>query len=177
MIKVLDLKFTNFISEEEILKRVKELAGELNHDYKDKNPLFLGILNGSFMFISDLFKHLYIPCEVSFLKFSSYKDTHSTGSVKQLIGLNHSIEGRHVIILEDIVDTGRTLHQVVAEIASKKPESLAVATLLHKPEATVIENKLDYIGFKIKNKFVLGYGLDYNGYGRNYPSLLVKVDD
>jgi hypoxanthine phosphoribosyltransferase len=177
MIEVLDLKFEEYISEAKIQERVKQIAKELSEKYVDKNPLFLGILNGSFMFIADIFKHVSIPCEVSFLKLNSYHNTTSTEKVKELIGLNQSIEGRHVIVLEDIVDTGRTLDYVLKTIAIKNPASIEVATFLHKPSATVIPIKIDYVGFEIENQFVLGYGLDYNGYGRNHNCILIKVDE
>jgi hypoxanthine phosphoribosyltransferase len=177
MIEVLDLKFEEYISQEKIQERVKEISEELNQKYVDKNPLFLGILNGSFMFIADIFKNVSIPCEVSFLKLNSYHNTSSTEKVKELIGLNQSIEGRHVVVLEDIVDTGRTLDYILKTIAIKNPASVEVATLLYKPSATVIPVKIDYVGFEIENQFVLGYGLDYNGYGRNHNCILIKVDE
>ena len=176
MIEVLDLRFEEYISEEKIQERVKAISNELNLKYAGKDPLFLGILNGSFMFISDLFKHVNIPCEVSFLKINSYVNTASTEKIKELIGLNQSVEGRHVVILEDIVDTGRTLDYILKLILGKNPASVEVAALLHKPSATVIPVKIDYVGFEIDNQFVLGYGLDYNGYGRNHNSILIKVD-
>lgn len=177
MIEVLDLKFEEYISQEKIQERVKEISIDLNQKYADKNPLFLGILNGSFMFIADIFKNVSIPCEVSFLKLNSYHNTSSTEKVKELIGLNQSIEGRHVVVLEDIVDTGRTLDYILKTIAIKNPASIEVATLLYKPSATVIPVKIDYVGFEIENQFVLGYGLDYNGYGRNHNCILIKVDE
>lgn len=177
MVNVLDLKFKDYISEEVIQERVKEISQLLNIKYKEKDPIFLGILNGSFMFIADLFKNLSIPAEVSFLKFNSYQNTSSTGNVKELIGLNTSIKDRHVIIVEDIVDTGRTLDHVLKQIKIHDPASIAVVTLLHKPEATIIDVPIDFVGFEIKNEFVLGYGLDYNGFGRNYNSILIKVDE
>ena len=177
MIEVLDLKFEEYISQEKIQERVKAIAIELNQKYADKNPLFLGILNGSFMFIADIFKNVNIPCEVSFLKLNSYHNTSSTEKVKELIGLNQSIEGRHVVVLEDIVDTGRTLDYILKTIAIKNPASVEVATLLYKPSATVIPVQIDYVGFEIENQFVLGYGLDYNGYGRNHNCILIKVDE
>lgn len=177
MIEVLDLKFEEYISQEKIQERVKEISEELNQKYADKNPLFLGILNGSFMFIADIFKNVSIPCEVSFLKLNSYHNTSSTEKVKELIGLNQSIEGRHVVVLEDIVDTGRTLDYILKTIDIKNPASVEVATLLYKPSATVIPVKIDYVGFEIENQFVLGYGLDYNGYGRNHNCILIKVDE
>ena len=177
MIEVLDLKFEEYIGQEKIQERVKEISEELNQKYADKNPLFLGILNGSFMFIADIFKNVSIPCEVSFLKLNSYHNTSSTEKVKELIGLNQSIEGRHVVVLEDIVDTGRTLDYILKTIDIKNPASVEVATLLYKPSATVIPVKIDYVGFEIENQFVLGYGLDYNGYGRNHNCILIKVDE
>jgi len=176
MIEVLDLRFEEYISEEKIQERVKAIACELNQKYAGKDPLFLGILNGSFMFIADIFKQVNIPCEVSFLKINSYHNTSSTEKIKELIGLNQSLEGRHVVILEDIVDTGRTLDYILKTIAERNPASVEVATLLYKPSAMVIPVKIDYVGFEIENQFVLGYGLDYNGYGRNHNSILIKVD-
>ncbi len=177
MVEVLDLKFDEYIPASKIQERVKEIAVQLNEKYEGKDPLFLGILNGSFMFIADIFKNITIPCEVSFLKLNSYHNTQSTEKIKELIGLNQSLDGRHVIILEDIVDTGRTLDFILKTLAIKNPASIEVATLLYKPEATVIPVKIDYVGFEIQNQFVLGYGLDYNGYGRNHNSILIKVED
>ena len=177
MVDVLDLRFKEYISEEKIQERVKALAAELNRKYAGKDPLFLGILNGSFMFIADIFKNVNIPCEVSFLKINSYHNTSSTEKIKELIGLNQSIEGRHVVILEDIVDTGRTLDYILKTITERNPASVEVATLLFKPSAMVVPVKIDYIGFEIENQFVLGYGLDYNGYGRNHNCILIKVDE
>jgi hypoxanthine phosphoribosyltransferase len=177
MIKVLDLKFKELISAQEIQSRVDDISNQLNIKYEGKNPIFLGILNGSFLFIADIFKKLYIPCEVSFLKVNSYQNTSSTGQMKELIGLNQSIEGRHIVILEDIVDTGRTLDFILKTLEIHKPASISIATLLHKPDATLIPISLDYVGFEIQNQFVVGYGLDYNGYGRNSSSILIKVDD
>lgn len=177
MVEVLDLRFKEYISEEKIQERVKAIALELNLKYEGKDPLFLGILNGSFMFIADIFRHVNIPCEVSFLKINSYHNTSSTEKIKELIGLNQSLEGRHVVILEDIVDTGRTLDYILKTLAERNPASVEVATLLFKPSAVVIPVKIDYVGFEIENQFVLGYGLDYNGYGRNHNSILIKVDE
>lgn len=177
MVEVLDLKFDEYISEEKIQERVRDIAYQINKKYAGKNPIFLGILNGSFMFVADVFKHITIPCEVSFLKVNSYHNTTSTEKVKELIGLSQSIEGRHVIVFEDIVDTGRTLDYILKTISVKEPASVEVATLLHKPDATIIPVQVDYVGFNIQNQFVLGYGLDYNGFGRNFNSILIKVDE
>lgn len=177
MVQVLNLKFEEYISETKIQERVKAIALELNEKYAGKDPLFLGILNGSFMFIADIFKNVQIPCEVSFLKINSYHNTSSTEKIKELIGLNQSLEGRHVVILEDIVDTGRTLDYILKTIRERNPASVEVATLLYKPSAVVIPVQIDYVGFEIENQFVLGYGLDYNGYGRNHNCILIKVDE
>ncbi len=176
MIEVLDLQFEEYISEDKIQERVRAIADELNLKYSGKNPLFLGILNGSFMFIADMFKHVHIPCEVSFIKINSYRNTSSTEKISELIGLNQSLEGRHVVILEDIVDTGRTLDYILKTVSARNPAAVEVATLLHKPAAMVVPVQIDYVGFEIENQFVLGYGLDYNGYGRNHNSILIKVD-
>ncbi|MCP9753569.1 hypoxanthine phosphoribosyltransferase [Lacihabitans sp. CCS-44] len=177
MVEVLDLKFKELITSEQIQERVDDISEKLNERFKGKNPVFLGILNGSFLFIADIFKKLTIPCEVSFLKIHSYQNTESTGKMKELIGLNQPIEGRHVVILEDIVDTGRTLDFLMKTLEIHNPASISVATLLHKPEAMLVPIQLDYVGFEIQNQFVVGYGLDYNGYGRNSSSILIKVDD
>ncbi|MCD8538463.1 MAG: hypoxanthine phosphoribosyltransferase [Leadbetterella sp.] len=177
MVEVLDLRFKEYISEEKIQERVKAIAAELNLKYAGKDPLFLGILNGSFMFIADIFKHVNIPCEVSFIKINSYVNTSSTEKIRELIGLNQSLEGRYVVVLEDIVDTGRTLDYILKTLAERNPASVEVATLLFKPSALVIPIKIDYVGFEIENQFVLGYGLDYNGYGRNHNSILIKVEE
>ncbi len=166
-IKVLDKEFTSYISEEQINKRIEELASTINVEYEGKFPLFLGVLNGSFIFASDLFKSIDIPAEISFVKLASYKGTTSSGDVKTLIGLDDSIKGREVIIIEDIVDTGNTLNFLKKEILEKEPKSVVVITLLDKKEARTQDIDPEYVGFKIENKFVVGYGLDYDGFGRN----------
>lgn len=172
--EIQDLTFKKYISKEDIKARVKELATQIDSEYSGKKPLFLGILNGSFMFAADLFKHITIPSEISFLKVNSYVNTDSSGNLKELIGLNQDIAGRNVLIIEDIVDTGRTLDFLIKTIKEKKPASLKIITLLHKPQATVISNQIDFVGFEIENKFVVGYGLDYNGLGRNIPEIMIK---
>jgi hypoxanthine phosphoribosyltransferase len=176
MVQVLDLEFIEYIALDKLKDRIAELADEINQEYIDKNPVFLAILNGSFMFISELFQNIKVDCEISFLKVSSYKDQNSTGNIKELIGLNQSIENRHVIVVEDIVDTGKTLHFIKSTLKNNNPLSIKVATLLHKPEATLISNDLDYVGFEIVNKFVVGFGLDYNGFGRNLPAIYIKKE-
>ncbi len=166
-ITVHDKEFVPFIAEETILHKIKELAGKLNKEYKDKKPLFIAVLNGSFMFASDLFKEISIDAEICFIKLASYKGTQSTGHVVTAIGLDIDVTGRHVIIVEDIVDTGKTLHSFLPQLQNQQPASLKIAVLLHKPEAQVYPLPIDYVCITISNKFVLGYGLDYDGLGRN----------
>jgi len=170
-IQVLDKTFVPFISEATILNKVKELAAQLNKEYEGKNPMFVAILNGSFMFASDLFKELTINAEICFIKLASYKGTQSTGHVITSIGLDANLTGRHVVVLEDIIDTGKTLHEFLPQLNNQQPESLKVAVLLHKPDATEHHFPIDYCCFSIPNKFVLGYGLDYDGFGRNIKEI------
>lgn len=166
-IKVKDKEFTPYLSREQIAERVSAIGEQINQDYADKNPLFVAVLNGSFMFASDLLKYVTIPCEITFIKLNSYHKTHSTGKVRELIGLDENIFGRNLIIIEDIVDTGLTMKHMLDELKELGPKSIEVASLLHKPDATVEELSLRYTGFEIPNKFVVGYGLDYDGQGRN----------
>ena len=176
MITVGDRQFTVFIDQTTIQTRVAALASELNRDYNGRQPLLVGVLNGSFMFAADLMKRLTIPCEISFVKFASYHRTASTGQVDELFGLNEDLAGRHVLVLEDIVDTGLTVRSLLAHLRAQNPASLAVATLLFKPDALQYpESQPQYVGFAIENRFVLGYGLDYGGLGRNLPDLHVVV--
>ena len=175
-IKVHDKYFVPWLSEEEIQTRVKEIAGKINSDCAGKKPLFIGILNGAFMFASDLFKNIHVDAEISFIKLASYKGTKSTGQVITAIGLDMDIKDRHVIIVEDIIDTGKTLNEFLPQIYNQQPASLKIAVLLHKPEATVHPINIDYCCFSIPNKFVVGYGLDYNGLGRNIASLYQLKD-
>ncbi|WP_207495636.1 hypoxanthine phosphoribosyltransferase [Aridibaculum aurantiacum] len=176
-IKVHDKEFVPYISQEEITYKVKELAAQLNADYAGKRPLFISVLNGSFMFSADLFKYLTIDAEICFIKLASYKGTKSTGHVITAIGLDTDITGRDIIILEDIIDTGKTINQFLPQVRNQQPSSLKVAVLLHKPEATVFPIDIDYVCFTIPNKFVLGYGLDYDGLGRNLGQLYqLKLD-
>ena len=175
-VKVHDKYFKPFIAETEILNQVKRVADEMNQDLADKDPIFLGILNGAFMFASDLYKQLTFPCQISFLKLASYSGTKSTGTVKQLIGINMELKDRVVVVLEDIVDTGVTLDTIIRQLSGYQPAEIKVATFLHKPEATVREVRLDYVGMEIPNDFILGYGLDYDGYGRNFKEIYQLVD-
>ena len=170
-IKIHDKTFIPFIPETLILEKVKELAVQLTNDYKGKKPLFISILNGSFMFSSDLFKELAIEAEICFIKLASYKGTKSSGQVVTAIGLDIDITGRHVVILEDIIDTGKTMNEFLPQLRNQQPLSLKIAVLLHKPEATVFPVSIDYCCFSVPNKFLLGYGLDYDGLGRNIREL------
>lgn len=166
-----DKSFETYIREEQILEAVKEVAVKINSDYEGKHPLIISVLNGSFMFTADLLKELDIVCEVSFIKLASYSGTASTGVVRELIGIDNSIENQHVIILEDIVDTGNTLEKIMEMVGGKNPASIAIATLLYKPQAYKKNRSIDYVGMEIPNEFIVGYGLDYNGLGRNLRNI------
>jgi hypoxanthine phosphoribosyltransferase len=176
-ITVHDKKFRPYISAAEISERVKELAGLINTDYRDKRPLFIAILNGSFMFAADLFRELTIEAEICFIKLASYKGTRSTGNVITSIGLDESLQGRHVVIVEDIVDTGKTLAEFLPQLHSQQPGSMKIAALLHKPDALAHPLNIDYLGFSVPNKFLLGYGLDYDGLGRNLKEIYQLLED
>lgn len=177
MIQVHDRKFRPFLDPAVIAGRVKELATRIDKDYGELNPLFISVLNGSFIFAADLFRCLTIEAEISFIKLASYKGTTSTGNVVTAIGMEESLSGRHVILLEDIIDTGKTLHSFLPELLQRQPESLKIAAFLVKPEALKFNIHADYFGFEIPDKFVLGYGLDYDGLGRNLPGLYELVED
>ena len=174
-VKVHDKQFEVYLSEAVILERVKALADQISNDYAGKKPLFIAILNGSFMFASDLFKQLHIEAELCFIKLASYKGMKSSGNVVTSIGLEDDLFGKEVIIVEDIVDTGKTLHHFLPKLMHQQPQSLKIATLLHKSEATTYPLTLDYVGFDIPNKFVVGYGLDYDGLGRNLKEIYQVV--
>ncbi len=175
-ISILDKRFKPYISKEEVQEIVSRMAEKINHDYAGKNPLFLAILNGSFMFTADLFKKLTIPCTVSFVKLASYRGTRSTGNVLTLIGLDEDISERHIVILEDIVDTGKTLSELLPSLEKRNPRSLEVCTLLLKPKALNHPISLKYVGKEIPNAFIVGYGLDYDGQGRNLPEVYQITD-
>lgn len=170
-ITVHDKNFEPYLSVEEIYSRIRFIAHQLNTDYIDKKPLFIAILNGSFIFAADLFKELTIDAEICFIKLASYKRSKSTGHVVTAIGLDMDLFGRDVVILEDIVDTGKTLHEFLPQLRHQQPASLKIVALLHKPDATVFPMHIDYLGFSIPDKFVVGYGLDYDGLGRNIPEI------
>lgn len=167
-----DKTFSTYIPEQDVLQKVLQMAEAINKDYQDKKPLIIGILNGAFMFAADLFRNLRIEAEITFIKLASYKGMKSTGNVVTSIGLDHDLYGRDIIIVEDIIDTGKTLHKFLPQLLHQQPSSLKIAVLLHKPDATVFPLHIDYIGFSIPDKFVVGYGLDYNGLGRNLKEIL-----
>ena len=167
-ITVNNRKFSPYIDAASIDKRIRELAQTINQDYAGKRPIFIAILNGAFMFAADLFRHINIEAEICFIKLASYKGTKSTGNVITSIGLDEPLEGRHVIVVEDIVDTGKTLHVFLPQLVNQQPASLKIAALLFKPDA--LQHKelhVDYLGFSVPVKFLLGYGLDFDGLGRN----------
>ena len=170
-IKLHDLNFKPFLDKEEINNIVQKLALEVAKDCKGETPLFIGILNGSFMFVSDFAKAYKGNCKISFVKLASYEGTSSTEKVKQLVGLSENIEGRTVVILEDIIDTGNTLQEIFNIFKDKKVKQLKIATLFFKPDVFKKELHIDYIGKSIPDKFIVGYGLDYDGLGRNLPEI------
>jgi hypoxanthine phosphoribosyltransferase len=169
--KVKNLEFVEFIREDEVLKRVKALAQEINSAYADKAPVFLPVLNGSFIFASDLIKEINIPCRVSFVKVSSYNGMSSTGQLKSLIGLEESLFNQNILIIEDIVDTGLTLQKIVEELKTLGTKSVEVVSLLRKTTSREKGFNVKYVGFEIDDEFVLGYGLDYDGLGRNLKDI------
>ncbi len=164
-------EFRKVMPSEEIQKRIKQLGAEITEDYKDKQPVFLGILNGCFMFAADLFKCLELDCTITFVKLASYDGTKSTGNVVTAIGLDQSLHDKDVIIIEDIVDTGNTLTDFMKTLKEKNPKSVRICTLFSKPDVHKGKLPLDYVGFDIPDKFILGYGLDFDGLGRNLPDL------
>jgi hypoxanthine phosphoribosyltransferase len=167
-----DKTFVPYISEEKILGAVKRVADQITIDMKGKNPLFLVVLNGSFIFAADLVRNFSGPCEVSFVKLASYLGT-SAGEIKELVGLNEDLEGRDIVIVEDIVDSGKTIEHILEQVNTQRPGSVAVASFLFKPEVFKRDFKIQYIGLEIPNDFIVGYGLDYNGLGRNLRDIYV----
>ena len=175
-IRIHDREFVKSISREEIDKEIKRVAAQINHDYAGKRPLFLGVLNGSFMFVADLLKNIELECEISFVKFSSYLGTETTGQVREVIGLSESLEGRDVIILEDIVDTGHTMHKMMQSLKNSNPASVEIASLFVKPARMQVPVDVKYALFTIPDRFIVGYGLDYDGLGRNLPDVYDVVE-
>lgn len=175
-IKIKDKNFAISIPEAKILQEVDRLAAQISRDLEGKNPLFLGILNGSFMFAADLFRRITIPAEISFVKLASYEGTNSTGVIKEVIGLSENICGRTIVIVEDIVDTGCTMKKLLENLGTRSPESIHVCTLLLKPEKLKVSLDVEYVALEIPNDFIVGYGLDYDGYGRNLKDIYTVVD-
>lgn len=173
IVQIKDKRFKTFISEDEIQQRVKAVADRINHDMEGKKPLLLAVLNGSFVFAADLMRHITIPCEISFVKLASYEGTVSTGKVVEVMGLNEDITGRDVIIVEDIVDTGKTMERMLDTLGTRNPNSLHICTLLLKPEKLKIPLNIEYAAMEIPNDFIVGYGLDYDGLGRNLRDIYV----
>ncbi len=170
-------EFQPFISSDEIMERVELIGNQISKDYHDKNPLFVAVLNGAFMFASDLMKCVNIRSEISFVKLASYESMESSGNIQKMIGLKENIEGRHIVVIEDIVDSGNTMAFFVKALSKSHPASIEIATLLFKPQALKNHLDLKYIGFEIPTKFVVGYGLDYDGYGRNLKDIYqLKID-
>jgi len=170
-ISILDKKFREYLTEKVIQQRIEELAKQINKDLAGKEVVFLGILNGAFLFAADLFRRTDFPARISFVKLASYEGTSSSGSIKELIGWNEDIKDKTIVIVEDIVDTGNTLERIVGELEIRKAAEVRIAAMLYKPAAYTKKIPLDYIGFEIQNDFVVGFGLDYDGFGRNLPSV------
>lgn len=175
-VQIIDKQFTTSIPANEIQIKIGQLAEKINEDLKDKEVVFVVILNGAFMFASDLYKKIDIESRISFLKLASYQGTTSSGEVKQLIGLNESLKDKTVVVVEDIVDTGHTLDSILKQLGGFEPAEIKVASLLFKPDSFQYDYKIDYIGFSIPNDFIVGYGLDYDGYGRNLDSIYTIIN-
>lgn len=175
-IQVKDKEFRVSLPANEIARQVRRVAAEINRDYAGRKPLFLAVLNGSFMFAADLLREITLPCEIQFVKLASYSGTGSTGDVKELIGLNTDITGRNVIIIEDIVDTGLTMARMLDTLKEHKPASIDVCTLLFKPCKLQVSLDIRYNCLEIPNDFIVGYGLDYDGYGRNLRDIYTIIE-
>ena len=176
IIKVKDKTFRTSIPEAEILKHVKEVAARINHDMAGKTPLFLAVLNGAFVFAADLMREITIPCEISFVKLASYMGTVSTGKITEVIGINEDLTGRHVVIVEDIVDTGLTMQRMIETLSLRHPASISTCSLLFKPDKLQADINIDYVAMKIPNEFIVGYGLDYDQQGRNLRDIFTVVE-
>lgn len=175
-IQVWDKTFEPYLTEREIRERVRTIGAQINQEYEGKWPLFIAVLNGAFMFAADLFRYVAIQCEISFVKINSYRGTASSGEIDTLLGLREQLEGRDVIVVEDIVDSGLTMTHILEQLQRQKPASIRVAALLVKPEAMTVPVQVDYTGFEVPNIFLLGYGLDYDGRGRNLRDIYRLVE-
>ena len=176
IIQVKDKQFRIKIGAEEIAQQVRRVAADINRDYEGKEPIFLAVLNGSFIFAADLLREVTIPSEISFIKLASYEGTSTTGMVRQLIGLNVDLTGRHVIVVEDIVDSGLTMKHMLETLGAQNPASVAICTLLVKPEKLQVKLDIKYCCMQIPNDFIVGYGLDYDGFGRNTKDIYTIVE-
>lgn len=177
IVKIKDKTFETSISEEEIRLRVRELAQRLSKDLEGKNPLLLAVLNGSFVFAADLMREMTIPCEISFVKLASYQGTTSTGKVKEVIGINENLNGRTVVIVEDIVESGKTMKRMIETLGTRNPSSVHICTLFVKPEKLEVDLHIEYAAFSIPNAFIVGYGLDYDQQGRGLKEIYSLVDE
>ena len=175
-IKIKDKSFRVSIPEAEIKARVKALAEQMSKDLEGKNPIFLAVLNGAFIFAADLMREMTIPCEISFVKLASYQGTTSTGKVKEVFGINEDLSGRTVVIVEDIVESGQTMKQMIESLGTRNPESVRICTLFFKPEKLKEDLNLDYVAFRIPDDFIVGYGLDYDGLGRELKDVYTIVE-
>lgn len=176
VVQLLDKKFKTSIPEAEIKKHVKEVAERINNDLKDKNPLFLAVLNGSFIFAADLMREITIPCEISFVKLASYQGTTSTGKITEVIGINEDLSGRCIVIVEDIVDTGLTMKRMLETLGTRCPAEIHICALLVKPDKLQVDLDIEYAAMRIPNDFIVGYGLDYDQQGRNLPDIYTVID-
>jgi hypoxanthine phosphoribosyltransferase len=176
-IKIKDKSFRISIREAEIKQRVKALAEEMSHDLEGKNPLFLAVLNGAFIFAADLMREMTIPCEISFVKLASYQGTTSTGKIQEVIGINENLEGRTVVIVEDIVESGQTMKRMVEQIGTRNPASVKICTLFFKPDKLKENLSLDYVAFNIPDDFILGYGLDYDQAARGLKHVYSIIEE
>ena len=176
-VRIKDKEFRVSIPAEKIQERVKAVAEQINRDMEGKNPLLIAVLNGAFMLAADLMRNITIPCEISFVKLASYQGTTTTGTVKEVFGINEDLQGRTIIIVEDIVDTGLTIKRMVETLGTRNPESIHVCTLLVKPGNVREDINVEYVAFEIPNDFILGYGLDYDQQGRNLPEIYTIVKD
>ena len=176
IVRIKDKTFKTSIAEAEIKERVKALAQQISKDMEGKTPLFLGVLNGAFIFAADLMREMTIPCEISFVKLASYQGTTSTGKIKEVLGINEDLSGRHVIIVEDIVESGQTMKRMIESLGTRNPASVHICTLFFKPDKLQEDLTLDYVAFRIPDDFIVGYGLDYDHQGRELKDIYTIVE-
>ena len=177
IVKIKDKVFKTSIPEEKILEKIKIVADRINEDMKDKDPLFIAVLNGAFIFVADLMRMITIPCQISFVKLASYQGTTSTGKITEVLGINEDLNNRHIIIIEDIVDTGLTMKRMIETLGTRHPASVEICTLLVKPEKLQVDLDIKYAVMSIPNQFIVGYGLDYDQEGRGLRDIYTIVDE